>query len=158
MAAVTVKTEPQDEVEVGDEPENVSPEENVEIEEDEEFTDEEFTDEESESELEDGEIGDIDLDDDESLDFYGGENEDGGIEDLAGLMTELMATPDGDTICTALVNISQQLEVQNPRSYLSSSTPAAPPPTNPKSPITSFSPTPSKIHEHSGFLLSGSLL
>ena len=108
MAAVTVKTEPQDEVEVGDEPENVSPEENVEIEED-----EEFTDEESESELEDGEIGDIDLDDDESLDFYGGENEDGGIEDLAGLMTELMATPDGDTICTALVNISQQLEVQN---------------------------------------------
>ena len=113
MAAVTVKTEPQDEVEVGDEPENVSTEENVEIEEDEEFTDEEFTDEESESELEDGEIGDIDLDDDESLDFYGGENEDGGIEDLAGLMTELMATPDGDTICTALVNISQQLEVQN---------------------------------------------
>jgi hypothetical protein len=85
----------------------------VEIEEDEEFTDEEFTDEESGSELEDGEIGDIDLDDDESLDFYGGENEDGGIEDLAGLMTELMATPDGDTICTALVNISQQLEVQN---------------------------------------------
>ena len=113
MAAVTVKTEPQDEVEVGDEPENVSPEENVEIEEDEEFTEEEFTDEESGSELEDGEIGDIDLDDDESLDFYGGENEDGGIEDLAGLMTELMATPDGDTICTALVNISQQLEVQN---------------------------------------------
>ena len=113
MAAVTVKTEPQDEVEVGYEPENVSPEENVEIEEDEEFTDEEFTDEESESELEDGEIGDIDLDDDESLDFYGGENEDGGIEDLAGLMTELMATHDGDTICTALVNISQQLEVQN---------------------------------------------
>ena len=113
MAAVTVKTEPQDELEVGDEPENVSPDENVEIEEDEEFKDEEFTDEESESELEDGEIGDIDLDDDESLDFYGGENEDGGIEDLAGLMTELMATPDGDTICTALVNISQQLEVQN---------------------------------------------
>jgi hypothetical protein len=113
MAAVTVKKEPQNEVEVGDEPENVSPEENVEIEEDEEFTEEEFTDEESGSELEDGEIGDIDLDDDESLDFYGGGNEDGGIEDLAGLMTELMATPDGDTICTALVNISQQLEVQN---------------------------------------------
>jgi len=113
MAAVTVKKEPQNEVEVGDEPENVSSEENVEIEEDEEFTEEEFTDEESGSELEDGEIGDIDLDDDESLDFYGGENEDGGIEDLAGLMTELMATPDGDTICTALVNISQQLEVQN---------------------------------------------
>tara|TARA_B100001996_G_C18632225_1_gene582227 strand:- start:509 stop:892 length:384 start_codon:yes stop_codon:yes gene_type:complete len=113
MAAVTVKKEPQNEVEVGDEPENVSREEDVEIEEDEEFTEEEFTDEESGSELEDGEIGDIDLDDDESLDFYGGENEDGGIEDLAGLMTELMATPDGDTICTALVNISQQLEVQN---------------------------------------------
>ena len=33
-----------------------------------------------------------------------------------------------------------------------------PPPTKPKSPITSSSPTPSNIHEHSGLLLSGVLL
>ena len=48
--------------------------------------------------------------------------------------------------------------VPNSKSYLSSSSPAAPPPTKPKSPITSSSPTPSNIHEHSGLLLSGVLL
>ena len=115
MAAVTVKKEPKTEDEIHDEPENVTPEEEIEIDEDEdeEFTDEEFTDEESE--LEEGEITDADLnmEDDESLDFYDDGNPAAGIEDLAGLMTELMATPEGDTICTALVNISQQLEVQN---------------------------------------------
>ncbi len=117
MAAVTVKKEPKTEDEIHDEPENVTPEEEIEIDEDEEeddeFTDEEFTDEESE--LEEGEISDADLnvEDDESLDFYDDGNPAAGIEDLAGLMTELMATPEGDTICTALVNISQQLEVQN---------------------------------------------
>tara|TARA_B100000073_G_scaffold144803_1_gene119225 strand:+ start:428 stop:814 length:387 start_codon:yes stop_codon:yes gene_type:complete len=115
MAAVTVRKEPKTEDEIRDEPENVTPEEEIEIDEDEdeEFTDEEFTDEESE--LEEGEISDADLnmEDDESLDFYDDGNPAAGIEDLAGLMTELMATPEGDTICTALVNISQQLEVQN---------------------------------------------
>ena len=124
MAAVTVKKEPETEDEIHEmSPDRammirsgITPEEEIEIDEDEddEFTDEEFTDEESE--LEDGEISDADLNvegDDESLDFYEDENQAAGIEDLAGLMTELMATPEGDTICTALVNISQQLEVQN---------------------------------------------
>ena len=110
-----MRKEPKTEDVIRDEPENVTPEEEIEIDEDEdeEFTDEEFTDEESE--LEEGEISDADLnvEDDESLDFYDDGNPAAGIEDLAGLMTELMATPEGDTICTALVNISQQLEVQN---------------------------------------------
>lgn len=33
--------------------------------------------------------------------------------DLAGLMTSLLATPDGDTVCSALVNLCFQLETQN---------------------------------------------
>lgn len=115
MAAVTVKKEPKTEDEIHDEPENVTPEEEIEIDEDEddEFTDEEFTDEESELEEEEISDADLNMEDDESLDFYDDGNPAAGIEDLAGLMTELMATPEGDTICTALVNISQQLEVQN---------------------------------------------
>ena len=115
MAAVTVKKEPKTEDEIHDEPENVTPEEEIRIDEDEddEFTDEEFTDEESELEEEEISDADLNMEDDESLDFYDDGNPAAGIEDLAGLMTELMATPEGDTICTALVNISQQLEVQN---------------------------------------------
>jgi CO dehydrogenase/acetyl-CoA synthase beta subunit len=33
--------------------------------------------------------------------------------DIAALMTSLLATEEGDTICTALVNIAQQLQTQN---------------------------------------------
>jgi len=33
--------------------------------------------------------------------------------DLGELMTSLMATEDGDTVCSALVNIATQLQTQN---------------------------------------------
>lgn len=33
--------------------------------------------------------------------------------DLGFLVTSLLATPDGDTVCSALVNIANQLEMQN---------------------------------------------
>ena len=33
--------------------------------------------------------------------------------DLGFLMTSLLASPDGDTVCSALVNIATQLEMQN---------------------------------------------
>ena len=33
--------------------------------------------------------------------------------DIIGLMTSLMATQDGDTVCSALVEISNQMQVQN---------------------------------------------
>jgi len=33
--------------------------------------------------------------------------------DIAELMTSLMATDDGDTVCSALVNIANQLQTQN---------------------------------------------
>jgi len=38
--------------------------------------------------------------------------EDDGV-DLPTLMTSLMATEDGDTVCSALVNIANQLQTQN---------------------------------------------
>ena len=42
------------------------------------------------------------------------EEEDEEIQgDIGFLMTGLLATPDGDTVCSALVNIATQLEMQN---------------------------------------------
>jgi len=51
-----------------------------------------------------------DIEEDEG-DFFE-EDEDDGM-DLAGLMSSLLATPDGDTVCSALVNLCYQLETQN---------------------------------------------
>jgi hypothetical protein len=51
-----------------------------------------------------------DIEEDEG-DFFE-EDEDEGM-DLMGLMSSLLATPDGDTVCSALVNLCYQLETQN---------------------------------------------
>ena len=59
---------------------------------------------ESEDEIEEGEI--VTDDDDELEDFQ----ED---LDVPTLMTSLLATEEGETVCTALVGISQQLQIQN---------------------------------------------
>jgi len=71
----------------------------------EEVTEDEMT----EDEIEEGEII---MEDDDLEDF---DDEDEGAEglDIAGLMTSLMATPDGETVCSALVTIGQQMQVQN---------------------------------------------
>jgi hypothetical protein len=72
-------------------------------------------DEEPVEEVEEGEIvseeedEDIEFDDDEE--FFQ-EDEDEGM-DAMGLMSSLLATPDGDTVCSALVNLCYQLETQN---------------------------------------------
>jgi hypothetical protein len=69
-------------------------------------------------EIEEGEIvtdeedeEDITLTDEEDYEINDDEDEDN--MDLAGLMTSLLATPDGDTVCSALVNLCYQLETQN---------------------------------------------
>ena len=49
----------------------------------------------------------IDMDDEDEMMF-----DDDGV-DVTTLMTSLLATEDGDTVCTALVGISQQLQMQN---------------------------------------------
>ena len=72
-------------------------------------------DEESIEDVEEGEIVE-DEDEEGDLDFEGDEDyfqEEDESMDLAGLMTSLLATPDGDTICSALVNLCNQLETQN---------------------------------------------
>ena len=66
-------------------------------------------------EIEEGEIvseseGDEELSVSEEEDFE--EDVEGGV-DIADLMTSLMATEDGDTVCSALVNIANQLQTQN---------------------------------------------
>jgi hypothetical protein len=68
-------------------------------------------------EIEEGEIvtdgedeEDFEIEEDEGDFFEEDENE--GM-DLAGLMSSLLATPDGDTVCSALVNLCYQLETQN---------------------------------------------
>ncbi len=70
----------------------------------EEVTEDDMT----EDEIEEGEI----VTDDELEDFDIEDEEDEGL-DIAGLMTSLMATPDGDTVCSALVTIGQQMQTQN---------------------------------------------
>jgi hypothetical protein len=69
-------------------------------------------------EIEEGEIVTDEEDDEEEIvltdDEYDiNEDEDDDNMDIAGLMTSLLATPDGDTICSALVNLCYQLETQN---------------------------------------------
>jgi hypothetical protein len=49
---------------------------------------------------------------DEDIDIDEEDFEDDGM-DVTTLMTSLLATEDGDTVCTALVGISQQLQMQN---------------------------------------------
>ena len=70
----------------------------------EEVTEDDMT----EDEIEEGEI----VTDDELEDFDIEDEEDEGL-DIAGLMTSLMAAPDGDTVCSALVTIGQQMQTQN---------------------------------------------
>jgi len=73
-----------------------------------------------EDEIEEGEIVSDEEDeismteDEEVVDFddEDEEEEDEGL-DIASLMTSLMATPDGDTVCSALVTIGHQLQTQN---------------------------------------------
>jgi hypothetical protein len=62
---------------------------------------------EEEEEFEDEEIV---LSDDE---YEINDDDDEDNMDIAGLMTSLLATPDGDTVCSALVNLCFQLETQN---------------------------------------------
>ncbi len=60
-----------------------------------------------EDQMEEGEILDDDeIDDEDLMDL------DDDV-DIASLLTSLLATDEGDTICTALVSIGQQLQTQN---------------------------------------------
>jgi hypothetical protein len=70
---------------------------------------------EDEEPVEEVEEGEIVSDEEEEEDIEFDEDEEFFQEemDLAGLMSSLLATPDGDTVCSALVNLCYQLETQN---------------------------------------------
>jgi len=70
-------------------------------------------------EIEEGEImsEEEDIDDEEIMlsddEYEINDDDDEDNMDIAGLMTSLLATPDGDTVCSAIVNLCFQLETQN---------------------------------------------
>ena len=64
--------------------------------------------EEEEEELE---LTEGDEDEDDEFEMFD-ENEP-FMTDMGGLLSSVLATEDGDTVCSALVNISRQIEVQN---------------------------------------------
>jgi len=71
---------------------------------------------EENSEIEDQEsiVDDLDLDlemtDDEDDNMF---EDEPYMMDMGGLLSSVLATEEGDTVCSALVNISRQMEVQN---------------------------------------------
>jgi len=69
---------------------------------------------EEDDELEEGEIlvTDDDDDDDDEEEFDD-DDEVPGLGDIADMAASLLATPDGDTVASALVGIREQLETQN---------------------------------------------
>ena len=78
-----------------------------EIEENSEIEEQEYGSETG-SNIEEDELPDIDELENEDFD------EDGSyVMDMGGLLSSVLATEEGDTVCSALVNISRQMEVQN---------------------------------------------
>jgi len=51
--------------------------------------------------------------DDLDLDLEMPDDDEEYMMDMGGLLSSVLATEDGDTVCSALVNISRQMEVQN---------------------------------------------
>ena len=79
-----------------------------EIEENEEFDQSEEIDENSEFESETG--SNVLITDDMDIDEF---EDEPYMMDMGGLLSSVLATEDGDTVCSALVNISRQMEVEN---------------------------------------------
>ena len=65
---------------------------------------------EDDDELEEGEILVTEDEDDEGFDD---DEEVPGLGDIAEMAASLLATPEGDTVASALVGIREQLETQN---------------------------------------------
>jgi hypothetical protein len=76
--------------------------------------------EEEDDEIEEGEIvedddaSEFEDDDDEEVEEVFDDDDDvPGMGDIADMAASLFATPDGDTVASALVGIREQLETQN---------------------------------------------
>ena len=53
---------------------------------------------------------DLEMTDDEDDNMF---EDEPYMMDMGGLLSSVLATEEGDTVCSALVNISRQMEVQN---------------------------------------------
>lgn len=82
----------------------------------EEETEDEIEDDETEEDFEEGDEEFYDEEqydgDEEGMEMEFDDEFDNGV-DLAELLTATLATEDGDTVCTALVTIGEQLATQN---------------------------------------------
>ena len=58
-----------------------------------------------------GELPDIDELENEDFDEY--MEDEPYMMDMGGLLSSVLATEEGDTVCSALVNLSRQMEIQN---------------------------------------------
>lgn len=75
--------------------------------------------EEEDDEIEEGEIvedddvSEFEDDDEEVEEVFDDDDDVPGLSDIADMAASLFATPDGDTVASALVGIREQLETQN---------------------------------------------
>jgi len=53
----------------------------------------------------------LEMTDDENDNMF--EDDEQYVMDMGGLLSSVLATEDGETVCSALVNISRQIEIQN---------------------------------------------
>jgi hypothetical protein len=63
------------------------------------------------SNIEEDELPDIDELENDNFDEY--MEDEPYMMDMGGLLSSVLATEEGDTVCSALVNISRHMEVQN---------------------------------------------
>ncbi len=59
-----------------------------------------------EPDIDEEDVEDVDMEEDESSD----EEE---YMDMGGMLAQVLATPEGDTVCTALIKIANAMETQN---------------------------------------------
>jgi len=88
-----------------------------EIDENSEIEDEEY-ESETGSNIEEDELTTVggelpDIDELENGDFDEYMEDEPYMMDMGGLLSSVLATEEGDTVCSALVNISRQMEIQN---------------------------------------------
>tara|TARA_B000000557_G_scaffold78178_1_gene62733 strand:+ start:124 stop:441 length:318 start_codon:yes stop_codon:yes gene_type:complete len=55
----------------------------------------------------------LEMTDDEDNIMFEDENDGQYVMDMGGLLSSVLATEEGETVCSALVNISRQIEIQN---------------------------------------------
>tara|TARA_B100000287_G_scaffold139152_1_gene131115 strand:- start:3885 stop:4202 length:318 start_codon:yes stop_codon:yes gene_type:complete len=55
----------------------------------------------------------LEMTDEEDNIMFEDENDGQYVMDMGGLLSSVLATEEGETVCSALVNISRQIEIQN---------------------------------------------